>query len=131
MNALYPAYKAQLLGKQHDMDSDAIRAALIDLGAYTYSAAHASYATDVPAGAKIAESTPLTSPTLAAGVFDTADLTWPHVSGPAAEAIIIWNDTPPSKPLVAFYDSGISGMPVTPNGGDIHVTVNPSGWFAL
>jgi hypothetical protein len=131
MNALYPAYKAALLVKGHDMAHDAIRAALIDSGAYVYSPAHVSYSTDVSGLAKIAESAPLSLPTTTNGVFDTADFTWAHVGGPQAEAIILWNDTPPTKPLVAFYDSGMSGMPVTPTGVDISVTVNLSGWFAL
>jgi hypothetical protein len=33
--------------------------------------------------------------------------------------------------MAAFYDTGLTGMPVTPNGGNINVTVNASGWFAL
>jgi hypothetical protein len=32
--------------------------------------------------------------------------------------------------LIAFIDTG-TGLPVTPNGGDITVTVNASGWFTL
>ena len=33
----------------------------------------------------------------------------------------------------AVYEYGVtgSGLPVTPNGGDINVTVNASGWFSL
>jgi hypothetical protein len=130
-NVLYPKYKQALLNKEHDMDTDVIRAALIDTGAYTYNGAHTSYATDVPAGAKIAVSGPLTLPTILDGVFDTADFVWSAVSGAVSEAIILFNDTHASKGLVAFLDSGMTGMPVTPNGGNINVTVHPSGWFAL
>lgn len=133
-NALYPKYKQQLLNKEHDMDTDIIKATLVDSGAYTYGAGHTTYATDVPAGAKIAVSPQLTTPTITDGVFDTADFTWTAVTGAQSEAIIIWNDsptTPTADPLCAFYDTGMTGMPVTPNGGNINVTVHASGWFAL
>jgi hypothetical protein len=131
-NALYPLFKQALLNKEHDLDTDVIKAALIDSGAYTYSAAHASYSTDVPAGAKIAVlPAGLTLPTILSGVFDTADFAWSSVSGVQSEAIILYNDSHPTKGLIAFYDTGMTGMPVTPNGGNINVTVNASGWFAL
>jgi hypothetical protein len=134
-NVLYPKYKQALLNKEHDMDTDAIKATLIDSADYTYSATHTTYATaNVPAVAKVAESAALTSPTIVDGVFDTADFSWTAVSGDVSEAIILWNDTPTTPtadPLVAFYDTGMTGMPVTPNGGNINVTVHASGWFAL
>jgi hypothetical protein len=36
-----------------------------------------------------------------------------------------------ARQLVSFYDTGMTGMPVDPSGGNINVTVNASGWFAL
>ena len=66
--------------------------------------------------------------------FDTADFVWTAVSGVQSEAIIVWNDTttaPVADAMVAFYDTGMTGMPVTPNGGNINVTVHASGWFTL
>jgi hypothetical protein len=134
-NALYPLYKQQLLNKEHNMSSDAIKAALISTASYTYSAAHSLFATDVPAGAKVAVmAAGLTSPTITTGTFNTASFSWTAVSGVVSQAIILWNDTPTTptnKPLVAYYDTGMTGMPVTPNGGNINVTVNASGWFSL
>ena len=61
----------------------------------------------------------------------TNDFTWSTVSGDQSEAIILWDDTITNDRLIAFYDTGITGMPVTPNGGNINVTVNASGWFSL
>jgi hypothetical protein len=133
-NALYNTYKEDLLNKVFDMNTDTIKASLIDSADYTYSAAHDFYggaSLDVPAGAKVAESAALGSPTIASGVFDTADFTWSTVTGDVSEAIILWDDTIVDDRLVAFYDTGITGMPVTPNGGNINVTVNASGWFSL
>lgn len=132
-NALYPLFKQALLNKEHDLDTDGIQAMLIDTGDYTYSAAHDAHA-DVIAGAIEATSGNLTSPTITNGTFDTADFTWTAVTGDQCEAIILFNDTPTTPtidPLILFLDTSITGMPVTPNGGDINVTVNASGWFSL
>jgi hypothetical protein len=133
-NALYTRAKEAFLRKEEDFLNDAVKATLIDSGQYTFSAAHTTYATDVAAGSKIAVSAALGSPTVTGGVFDTADFSWSSVSGVQSEAIILWDDTPTTPvadPLVAFYDTGMTGMPVTPSGGNINVTVNASGWFAI
>ena len=134
-NALYNTFKEGILGNTaFDMDTDVIKASLIDSADYTFSAAHDEYsggARDVPLAAIVKESAQLTSPTVVNGVFDTADFTWPAVTGDQSEAIILWDDTLTNDRLVAFYDTGMTGMPVTPSGGDINVTINASGWFAI
>ena len=33
--------------------------------------------------------------------------------------------------LVAYIDTGVTGLPLTPNGGDVSITWNASGIFAL
>lgn len=134
-NVLYPLFKQALMNKEHNLDTDSIRATLIDLADYTYGAAHATYAdATVPAAAKVAVSAGLAATTIANGVFDSDDFSWSTVTGDQSEAIILWNDTPTTPtadPLIAFYDTGVTGLPVTPNGGNINVTVHGSGWFAL
>lgn len=133
-NALYPTFKEALLNKLHDMNTDNIGVYLIDSADYTYNAAHdetSGGATDVATAAKVSTFTPLTSPTIASGLFDSADFSFVTVTGDQAEALIVYNDTITNDPPVAFYDTGMTGMPVTPNGGNINVTVNASGWFSL
>jgi hypothetical protein len=133
-NALYNTFKEGLLDKLFDLNSDVIKASLIDSADYTYSAAHDEYSggsRDVALVAIVAESAALGSPTIVSGLFDTADFTWSAVTGDQSEAVILWDDTLANDRLIAFYDTGITGMPVTPNGGDINVTVNASGWFSL
>jgi len=134
--ALYNPYNEQLLSNATaiDMDGDTIKASLIDSADYTFSAAHDEYSgasRDVAAVAIVAESSALGSPTCTNGTFDTADFTWSSVTGDQSEAIILWDDTVTNDRLIAFYDTSITGMPVTPNGGNINVTVNASGWFSL
>lgn len=135
-NALYNPFKQQLLDNSTtiDMDGDTIKASLIDSADYTFSAAHDEYSggsRDVPLVAIVAESGALGSPTCTNGTFDTADFTWTAVTGDQSEAIILWDDTVANDRLIAFFDTGMTGMPVTPNGGNVNVTVNASGWFAL
>lgn len=144
-NALYNPFKQYLIDAGSltpggiDLNTQAVKATLVDSADYTFGAAHAEYdqpgsTGDMTAAAKVAESPTLTSPTIVDGVFDTADFTWSSVTGDVSEAIVLWNDAitaPITDLLMAFYDTGMSGMPVTPNSGDINVTVNGSGWFAL
>ena len=135
-NALYPKFKEALLDKKHDLNTDGIRAALIDLGDYTYNAAHDFY-DDVIAtpAAEVALSGDLTSPTIVDGAFDTADFVWSSVTGDQSEAVVLVNwgmgGSAALRGVILFLDTGVTGLPITPNGGNINVTVNASGWFAL
>jgi hypothetical protein len=132
-NALYDTFKQGLLNGDHNISSgnNNVQATLIDTADYTYSAAHTNYATEVASAAKVAVSGNLTSPTITNGVFDTADFTWSTVTGDQSEGIILFNVSLTPDTLIAYYDNGMTGMPVTPNGGDINVTVHTSGWFTL
>ena len=127
-NALYPTFKVALLNKEHDLNSDAIKATLIDVADEAYTATDDTYvqgANGVADAAKVAVSPTLTTPTIALGVFDTDNFTWTSVTGDVSEAILLWNDTPTTPtadPLIAWYDTGMTGMPVTPNSGDINVS---------
>lgn len=114
-SALQPSFKELLLGGDIDLANDDIRAILIDVADYTYSAAH-DFLDDVAAGARVAASTALASKTITGGVFDAADKTLTAVTGDPFEAIIIYKHTgvESTSPYIAYID-GISG---TPNGGD-------------
>lgn len=135
-NALYNPFKQQLLDNSTaiDLDGDVIKCSLVDAADYTFSAAHDEYsggARDVPLIGIVAESAALGSVTCTNGVFDTADFSFTAVTGDQSEQLILWDDTVVNDRLMAFYDTGMTGMPVTPSGGNINVTVNASGWFAL
>lgn len=127
-NLLYPTYKALLLNAGINLATSTIKVQLVDTGAYTYSAAH-DFLDDVPSGARIGTPVALASKTTAGGVFDAADVTFAAVpagssTASAAEALIIYNDSPSTeatKNLIAYIDAA-TGLPVTPNGGDITVT---------
>jgi hypothetical protein len=136
-NFLYTQFKKALMNKEHDLDTDTIMATLVDAADYAVnSTTDASYTVNsFTAAAKVAV-TSLTGCTIGspAGTFDSANFTWSAVTGDVCEEIVLWNDTPTTPtadPLIAFYDASVTGLPVTPNGGDINVTVNASGWFSL
>lgn len=129
-NALYPKFKESLLQAGVNMSTGIVKVALVDTGTYTYSAAH-QYLSSLTGAVGTAQT--LGSKTFLNGVFDAADVTFPAVVGNSAEALVIYVDTgnAATSPLVAFMDTGIGGLPVTPNSGDISVTWNASGIFAL
>lgn len=130
-SALYPAFKAALLAADLDVLADNIKVVLVDTADYTYSAAH-DFLDDVPAGARVATSGNLASKTATGGVFDAADVTLTAVTGDPSEALIIYKDTgsAATSNLIAYIDSA-TGLPVTPNSGDVTISWNASGIFAL
>jgi hypothetical protein len=140
-NALYPKAKQKFIdpgtlgttsGDAIDLANDNIKVVLVDAADYTYSAAH-EFLSDITAGGRVATSGNLASKTVTSGVFDSADPTFTAATGDIAEILVVYKDTgtAATSPLIAYYDTGVTGLPVTPNGGDINVTVNASGWFAL
>ena len=129
-SAIYPTFKAGILVGTWNLSSAAVRAVLVDTGTYTYNAAHDFY-NDL-SGVIGTESGALANKTFTAGSFNSDDITFTAPTGATAEAIVLFVDTgnAATDALIAFIDTG-TGLPVTPNGGDITVTVNASGWFQL
>jgi hypothetical protein len=133
-NAIYPLYKQALLTADSNIDLEAgnVKAILVDLADYTYSAAH-DMLDDVAVAARVATSGNLAGKTVTNGTFDCDNWTWTAVTGDPCEAVIIYIDTgvASTSRLVAFLDTGITGLPVTPNGGDINFTVDAAGLFTI
>lgn len=125
-NGLYDKARESFLGQSPsiDWDSDTIKACLVR--GYTASLATHQYLSDVTGGGGgtiVATSSALSSKTVAAGVADADDVTFTAVpTGSACAALVIYKDTGSSatSPLIAYVDTA-TGLPVTPNGGDITV----------
>ena len=130
-SAIYPKFKEALLQGDYDLSTAVVRAVLVDTGTYTYSAAHDFY--DDLSGVVGTESGAFGSKTFTNGTFDAADITFTAVTGSTAEAIVLFADTgnAATDAFICFIDSAASGLPVTPNGGDINVTWAGSGIFTL
>lgn len=131
-NAIYPIYKQALLDGLTDIDLNdgTVKVALVDTGTYTYSAAHDFY-NDVTGVVGTPQT--IATTTVTNGLFDGDNVTFTAVSGNSVEALIIYIDTGVSTTsrLVAYIDTSVTGLPVTPNGGDITITWNASGIFQL
>lgn len=128
-NAIYPKWKESLVSAAL---SGVVKATLIDLADYTYSDTH-DFINDIPVAARVATVAISTGKTFTNGLFDAGDVTFPSVTGDQSEALVIWIDTTveATSRIVAFFDSGVEGLPVTPNGGDINITWNVAGIFQL
>jgi hypothetical protein len=122
-NTLYDAARQRFLEAQINWMTDTIKCILVDTGAYTPQTSTHQYLSDISGSARIAGPVTLTSKSTAGGAADAADCTFPSVSGPSIEAIVIYVDTgtEATSPLIAYIDTA-TGLPITPNGGDIIVT---------
>jgi hypothetical protein len=135
-NAIYPKYKEALLNNTSGSaitgsGTTGLYCALVDTGTYTYSAAHQFYSS---LSGIVGTDQEITSPTLTGGVVDGGDVTFTAVSGASVEALVIYRKNAGANTtwqLVAYIDTGQTGLPVTPNGGNIVVTWNASGIFSL
>lgn len=122
-NTLYDFARQRFLEAQLNWMTDTIKVILVDTGAYTPQTAVHQYLADIPISARIAGPVTLTSKTTTGGAADGADVTFTSVTGASIEAIIIYSDsgTEATSPLIAYIDTA-TGLPITPNGGDIIVT---------
>lgn len=139
-NAIYPIYKTAILSAGTntsltvDDTTDGPYCALVDTGTYTYSASHDFY-NDL--SGIVGTDQRISSPTVgsvSAGTFDGDNLTYTAVSGNSVEALVIYRKNAGANStwrLVAYIDTSVTGLPVTPNGGDITVTWNASGIFTI
>lgn len=135
-NAVYPKYKkaAQSGGPNVNLITGAVKAVMVDLGTYTYDAAH-EFLSDIPVGARIAISGILTGKAVTdLGAFTSANGRLEGVTGASTEAIVLIIDTgaPATSRLVAFFDTGVTGLPVTPAGASYNVLPDTGGvWYTL
>lgn len=122
-NALYDHGREGFLDGSIDWDTDTIKLMLIDEDDDAPNLATDEDLADRTEGAIVATSDAFTNKTVAAGVADADDVTLDSVSGDQAESIDIFQDTgsAATSRLIANIDTG-TGLPVTPNGGDITIT---------
>lgn len=131
-NAIYPLYKQALLdaSANTDLNDLTVKVALIDTGTYTYNSAHEFYSS---VSGVVGTPQTIANTTVTNGLFDGDNVTYTAVTGNSAEALLIYIDTgsAATSRLVAWIDTSVTGLPVTPNGGDITITWNASGIFQL
>lgn len=133
-NALFIETKEAMLKGGANLDiQTGMAAALIDHADDTPNPAAAGddFWDDI-LGAAVVADVALTGELVTNNVFDADDAVWPTVSGDVAESVVIRKDTGASATsrLFAFFDT-LTGLPVTPGGGNITAAWHASGIFAL
>lgn len=139
-NALFVAYRNNLLGTgtRVTLSSDTIKAMFVDHADDTPNVSTDGNLSDILSAARVpalASAPSLGSKTVgsvAAGVFDAADTTFTALSGDQVESLILFKDsgTESTSTLLAYWDT-VTGLPLTPSGGDVIVSWNASGIFQV
>lgn len=134
MNALYPKTKALMLQGGINLLTADVRAALIS-DEVAYNATHDTLA-NIVAGV-LARSASLTGKVVDASTaaFDSDNPTFPEVAyddeDVVAVVLYIHGSTDETSRLLAWFDTGLDGVPLTPDGRDIRIVVDDGGWFEL
>jgi hypothetical protein len=127
-NALYDFGRQGFLDATIDWDTAVIKMVLVDSGTYTVNLSTHQFMSSVTG--IVGTAVTLGSKTVTAGVADAADATFTAVSGASVEALLIYQasavtggaDVASSAQRTIAYIDTATGLPVTPNGGDISVT---------
>ena len=136
-NKIYPKYKQALLSTGVNLLTGAIKAQLVDTSSYAYSDAH-QFLSSIPVAARYGSAATLANKTVTDGLFDADDALFTSVPAGAAgttdkeEAIVVYRDTgdPATSELIYYIDTA-TGLPVTPNGGNVVVAWDAAGIFKL
>ncbi len=119
---LYDKTRGAFLNGSINLGSDTIKTFLIDSADYTASQSADDFFDDIPGAAVVGTPTALASITTTAGVFDAADTTLTSVTGDQSEAVVIMKSTgTDSTSNLICYITTYTGLPVTPNGGNITI----------
>lgn len=137
-NALFASYRTLVLSAPPNLSSATIKVMFVDHADDTPVAATDNFIDDILSAARvpaIGSCPTLASKTLgvvAAGVFDAADATFTALSGDASESLIAFEDsgTESTSDLLAFWDTA-TGLPLTPNGGDVTIVFSSSGLWSF
>ena len=133
-NAIYDKYKESLMGGAANvaLDSETVKISLIDTAEEVFTSTDQFYSDVANVVAVVATET-LANVSITNGVLNADDISFESVSGASAEALLIWIDTGDANTshLVAWMDTNIDGLPITPDGSNVDITWSTSGIFKL
>lgn len=136
-NALFNAYRNVVVeGTGPNLNTSTIKPMFVDHADDTPNTSTDDFIDDILAAARvpaIASCPALTGKTfgtVGVGVFDANDATFTALTGDQSESLILFVDTgtESTSRLLAFWDTA-TGLPITPNGGDVTVQWSASGIF--
>jgi hypothetical protein len=137
-NGLFASYRTVVLGTGVNLSSLTIKAMFVDHGDYAPVLATDNFIDDIASAARvpaIASCPALASKTIGvvgAGIFDAADTVFTSLSGDQSESMILFEDSgvEGTSDLIAYWDAA-TGIPLTPNGGNVTVVWSASGIFTF
>jgi hypothetical protein len=130
-NVLFDPGREGFLAGEIDYDTATIKMSLVR--GYTFSAAHKFVSDATGAGAVLVATVTLASKTITSGVADAADPVFTAVAtGAACPYILVYQasavgggaDVAATAQRLILYVDTATNLPVTPNGGDINVTID-------
>lgn len=137
-NTLMDKGRDHFATKDIDWIDDDIRILLLDTNFYTVNVATHETVADIPSAAIVSEALLIGRATNGAGTCDATNPTFPSVTGAVSEAAMIYKRVADGSGsridnqslLIAYIDTA-PGLPVTPVGSDINVTLSDQGIFRL
>jgi hypothetical protein len=137
-NGVFAAYRTLVLSAPPDLSSSAVKALFVDNADDTAVLATDDFMDDIAGAARVpAEASAValankTLGTVGAGIFDADNITFTALAGDPVEQLLIYEDsgTESTSSLIAMWDTA-TGLPLTPNGGDVVVTWNAGGIFTF
>lgn len=130
-NALFDLGRENFLDGNISWTNDTIRAVFIDHADDTPVVSTDDYLNDLATAARVPAGTDgtqtahsaLASKTKTSGVADAADTTFSALTGDVVESLVIYRGTltDTTSELIAYIDTA-TGLPLTPNGGDVIVS---------
>jgi hypothetical protein len=135
-NKCYPKTKAKYLKAQLDLSSVGVKAVLVETN-YAYSDAH-QFLSDIPSAYRISTAA-LSGIAIGASdaSFQSNSPLFTAVTGSSAgehvNAVVLYHDTgnDNTADLIAYIDTGVTGLPFIPSGADEEIVVPAGGWFTL
>jgi hypothetical protein len=124
-NAMYDSGRQKFLEGNIAWLTDTIKCVLVNIagGHYVVNLGTHQFLSSILSGDRVGTSNALSGKTSTAGVANASQAVFPQITGAACGALVIYKDTgdPTTSPLIAYIDTA-SGLPVTPNGGDILIS---------
>lgn len=121
-NAMFAFGKESLLGGDLAWDTQAINLVCVDHTDDTPVPATDQNLDDILAAARVAISGDFTGKSITGGVADATDVVLTSVSGDEFESVVVFYDsTVESTSILICYIDTATGLPCTPNGGNITV----------
>lgn len=134
-NIIYNKYKEALMSASADVSlvTSNVVISLVDSNYTVFSSDDEFYSDLLTVGTGIVAETSLSNTSVTNGVLKADDVLFTSVSGAQSETLLIWINTGDANTarLVAWMDTDIDGLPITPDGSNVDITWSTSGIFKL